>query len=74
MKADLNPDETKVMGDMRTEQADLLKINERVQDKILKAQLMAEQQVKLKRLIKRNKKVERSIRKRLLRQGMDVNF
>ena len=74
MKADLNPDETKLMGEVRTEQADLLKKNERVQDKILKAQLMAEQQVKLKRLIKRNKKVERSIRKRLLRQGMDVNF
>ena len=74
MKADLNPDETKLMGEVRSEQADLLKKNERVQEKIRKVHKMAEQQVKLKRLIKRNKKVERSIRKRLLRQGMDVSF
>ena len=40
--------------------------NERVKTKMLQLQGMVEQQVKIKRLMKRNMKVERSIRKRML--------
>ena len=41
---------------------------------MIQLQGMVEQQIKIKRLVKRNMKVERSIRKRMLKQGMDVSF
>ena len=41
---------------------------------MVQLQQMAEEQVKIKRLMKRNKKVERSIRKKMNEQGMDVSF
>ena len=48
--------------------------NQRVKDKIIMLQELAEKQIQIKRLMKRNKKIEKSIRKRFATLDMDVDF
>ena len=64
----------KFLVDDKKLKQDVGEVNARIKDKVGQLTEMVEQQVRVKRLCKRNRKIERSIRKRLLPQGMDVSF
>ena len=54
--------------------AEVSETEDRVKAKMAKLQDVVEQTVQLKRLIKRNMKIEKSIKKRFWSQNMDVSF
>jgi len=54
--------------------AEMNEAEDRVKSKMAKLQDVVEQTVQLKRLIKRNMKIEKSIKKRFWSQNMDVSF
>ena len=53
-RTERSPDEAKLIEEYRAQKAEILAMNERVQAKMQQLQTMAEQTVKIKRLIKRN--------------------
>lgn len=59
---------------LETIMATLSNTEDRVKTKMAKLQDVVEQTVQLKRLIKRNMKIEKSIKKRFWSQNMDVSF
>ena len=54
--------------------AEVYEQNERVRQKAIHLQELLEKQIQIKRLLKRNKNIEKSIRKRFATYNMDVDF
>ena len=54
--------------------AEVYEQKERIRQKAIYLQELLEKQIQIKRLIKRNKNVEKSIRKRFANYNMDVSF
>lgn len=64
----------KFLDDQKNLKEEVNTSNERIRSKMMKLQDMMSQNIRIRRLIKRNRRTERSIRKRLNAQGMDATF
>ena len=73
-KVELNAITLKFLTEDKKLKSEVGGMNARIKEKVLQLTEMVEQQVRVKRLVKRNRKIERSIRKRFQPQGMDVSF